>query len=636
MTTLDPIYEALQALPCGTVVASTGLGGEILHVNAEFTAVTGYTIEDIPTVLAWVERAYPDPGYRAQVLANWDQDVTDVKRDVVYQVTCNDGEVRELLLRASLLPGERMIVMALDLTEHRRVERRLLESEERYRNLVESLPSGIVVHTEGRAVFVNEAARVAFGTDHRDDLIGKSVIDFVHPDERAVAAARVRDVYGKKGPAQWLEYRFVRADGSEFEVEVAGTETDWHGAPASQVLFNDISNRKRRERRQRRLEARVQQAQKMESLGVLAGGVAHDFNNLLVGILGNADLALMKLPPEAAVRPHLKDIEHASMRAADLARQMLAYSGKGRFVVEELDLRLLVEEIAHLLEVSISKKAVLKYDFGTGVPPISADATQVRQVIMNLITNASEALQDGSGVISISTGSMSCDADYLNGTFIDQDLAPGTYTYLEVSDTGVGMDEQARERVFDPFYTTKFTGRGLGLAAVLGIVRGHSGAIKVYSEPGKGTTMKVLFPATSSDDLSGGAEQTVEIQWVGRGLVLLVDDEESVRAVGASMLQHAGFDVITASDGEEAVALFRRRRDDVDCVLLDLAMPGLDGVETFRELRRVRADVPVVLTSGYSEQEAVNRFSGKKLAGFVQKPFRLAELMGTLKQAMER
>jgi PAS domain S-box-containing protein len=636
MNAIDPIYEALQVMPCASVVASTGLGGEILHVNAEFTAVTGYTIEDIPTVLDWVERAYPDPEYRAQVLANWDKDVTDVKRDVVYQVTCSDGAVREMLLRASLLAGERMIVMALDLTEHRRVERQLLESEERYRNLVDTLPSGIVVHAEGKAVFVNEATCRALGVEGSEELLGRGVLEFVHAEDRARASRRIQSLYDKDAAADWREYRFVREDGGEFDVELVATSSSWRGEPAAQVVFNDISARKRREHERRRLEARVQQAQKMESLGVLAGGVAHDFNNLLVGILGNADLALMKLPPEAAVRPHLQDIEQASMRAADLARQMLAYSGKGRFVVEELDLRLLVEEIAHLLEVSISKKAVLKYDFGLEVPPISADATQVRQVIMNLITNASEALQDGSGVISISTGSMVCDEDYLGGTFIDQDLAPGTYTFMEVSDTGVGMDEQARERVFDPFFTTKFTGRGLGLAAVLGIVRGHSGAIKVYSEPGKGTTMKVLFPSTLSDDAGGGATETVEIEWVGSGLVLLVDDEESVRAVGASMLQHAGFDVITAGDGEEAVELFRRRRDDVDCVLLDLAMPGLDGVETFRELRRFRADVQVVLTSGYSEQEAVNRFSGKKLAGFVQKPFRLAELMDTLKQAMER
>ena len=630
----DTFYDALQTVPCGTVVASTGLGGEILHVNDEFTAITGYGPDDIPTVLDWVERAYPDPEYRAEVLANWEQDVTDVRRDVVYRVTCKDGRERELLLRASLLPDERMIVMALDMSAQRLVERQLRESEERYRNLVDALPSGIVVHSEGRVVFVNEATCRAIGVTSAEALLGRPVLEFVHPEDRSRAGERMRALYDKESPADWLEYRLLRDDGSEFEVELVASRTDWMGQPAAQVLFNDISERKRRERVQRRLEARIQQAQKMESLGVLAGGVAHDFNNLLVGILGNADLALIKLPPESPARPNLQDIERASTRAADLARQMLAYSGKGRFLVEELDLQKLVEEIAHLLEVSISKKAVIKYEFGDRVPPISADATQVRQVIMNVITNASEALEDGGGVISISTGHMDCDAAYLGATFLDQDLEPGIYSYLEVSDTGVGMDEQARERIFDPFFTTKFTGRGLGLAAVLGIVRGHRGAIKVYSEPGKGTTFKVLFPSVAGEDLPDGAAETLEIRWTGSGLVLLVDDEKAVRDVGASMLQHAGFEVITARDGHEAVEVFGQRRDDVDCVVLDLAMPGLDGVETFRELRRIRSDVQVVLTSGYSESEAVHRFSGKKLAGFVQKPFRLVALMDVIKGAL--
>ncbi len=634
MTDQDAVYEALQTIPLGAVVASTGLGGEILHVNDEFTEVTGYSIEDIPTVGAWIEHAYPDLDYRAQVLANWERDVTEVKRDVVYAVTCKDGEVRQLLLRASLLPNERMIVTALDMTGRKRAERQLRESEERYRHLVDTLPSGIAVHCKGEVVFVNEATCNAFGVSAPEQLIGRPVLDFIHPEERARAAERVRSLYDKSAQLEWQEYRFLRDDGSEFEVELVATETDWEGKPAAQVLFNDVSERKRRERVQRRLEARIQQAQKMESLGVLAGGVAHDFNNLLVGILGNADLALMKLPPESPARPNIQDVEQASTRAADLARQMLAYSGKGRFLVEELDLRKLVEEIAHLLEVSISKKAVIKYEYGDDVPPISADATQVRQVIMNLITNASEALEDDSGVISISTGCMECDEAYLGDTYLDQDLEPGPYSYIEVSDTGVGMDAQARERIFDPFFTTKFTGRGLGLAAVLGIVRGHRGAIKVYSEPGKGTTLKVLFPAAVGEELPGGAGETLEIQWVGSGLVLLVDDEKAVRDVGASMLQHAGFEVITADDGSEAVETFRARRDEVDCVVLDLAMPGLDGVETFRELRRIRSDVQVVLTSGYSESEAVNRFSGKKLAGFVQKPFRLVALMDAIKGAL--
>jgi CheY-like chemotaxis protein len=350
-----------------------------------------------------------------------------------------------------------------------------------------------------------------------------------------------------------------------------------------------------------------------------------------MGILGNADLALMELSPVSPVRSNIQEIEKASRRAAELCRQMLAYSGKGKFIVEKLNLSEVVQEMAHLLEVSISKKAALRYHFDQNLPAVKADATQLRQVIMNLITNASEAIGEANGVIAVSTGVIECDSHYLGETFLNDNLPEGPYVYLEVADTGHGMDETTRNKIFDPFFTTKFTGRGLGLAAILGIVRGHQGAIKVYSEPGKGSAFKVLFPVVPAEP----ENQENKIQeekriWQGSGLVLLVDDDETVRQVGKRMLERLGFEVILAADGQEAIETFRRRADQIRCVLLDLTMPRLDGEECFRELRRIRDDVRVVVTSGYNEQEVTQRFTGKGLAGFVQKPFTLSTLQETL------
>jgi len=312
---------------------------------------------------------------------------------------------------------------------------------------------------------------------------------------------------------------------------------------------------------------------------------------------------------------------------------MLAYAGKGRFVVQALDLNAVIREMTHLLDVSISKKVALRYRLADNLPAVEADASQMRQVIMNLITNASEAIGERSGVISITTAAMECDREYLSEMPYAEGLEPGPYVSVEVADTGCGMDEATKARIFDPFFTTKFTGRGLGLAAVLGIVRGHRGAVKVYSEPGQGSTFKVLLPASAQPAQEESARAGTG-GWKGSGKALLVDDEETVRVVGQRMLERLGFEVVCAGNGAEALAIFRERPGDFVCVILDLTMPHMDGEETFRELRRVRPDVCVVLSSGYNEQEVTQRFAGKGLAGFIQKPYQIDALAQALRKAL--
>ncbi len=296
----------------------------------------------------------------------------------------------------------------------------------------------------------------------------------------------------------------------------------------------------------------------------------------------------------------------------------------------------LVEEMAHLLQAVVSKRAVLKYEFAPELPAIEGDAAQIRQVVMNLITNASDALEDRSGVIAVGTGVIEADRTYLEETFPGDDLAEGQYAFVEVSDTGCGMDEGTRRQIFDPFFTTKFTGRGLGLAAVLGIVRGHQGAIRIYSELGRGTTVKVLLPTKASLSEVRPIAAADATDWRAEGLALVVDDDEIVREVAKAILEQAGFSVVVAADGVEAVELFQKRPDEFCFVLLDMTMPRMDGIKTFQALRRVRPAVKVVLSSGYNEQDATDRVRGKGLAGFAQKPYTPAELLQIVRGVLER
>jgi len=371
---------------------------------------------------------------------------------------------------------------------------------------------------------------------------------------------------------------------------------------------------------QRKVEDKLHHTDRVESLGVLAGGIAHDFNNLLTAILGNAALAMKKLEHESPAYSHLDSIEAASHSAADLCRQMLAYSGQGRFVVKPVNLNKLLENMGKLIDVSIAKHAVVRYQLSDDLPLIDADVAQVQQVILNLMTNASEALGEQSGTISLATGSMDVEQDYLYNSLGSEHLDAGHYVYLEVSDTGCGMDEGTKKKIFDPFFTTKFTGRGLGMSAMLGIVKGHQGALRLYSEKGKGTTICVLFPqGQHQQEVEQVQPETVPLK--DSGLVLVVDDEEGVREVATAMLEDIGYKVLTAVDGEHAIEVYQKHQDDILFVVLDMTMPKMNGEACFRRLRQINHDVKVLLSSGYNEQEATSRFAGKGLAGFIQKPY---------------
>ena len=544
------------------------------------------------------------------------------------------GKKIDVSLSTERVAPELFITVVMDITERRLAERQLKTSEKNYRNLA-GLTSDYVFKCFR---VVSDPFRIQWVGGSISSISGYSVeeiyemgcwLPIVHPDDRQDVASHLFGL--APGDQRQIEFRIVTKDGRICWI----TETSRCEAGEEEgqlVLYGaakDVTSRKFAEHERDQLTKQLLHAQKLESLGVLAGGIAHDFNNILMAVIGNAELALMRMNPESPAIDNLHKIEQAAARATDLAKQMLAYSGKGKFVVEHLSLNRLLEEMLHMLEVSISKKAILRVNLTQNLPSVEADATQLRQIIMNLVINASEAIGDKSGVIAITTGCMDCDHDYLKNVLLCENISEGLYLYLEIADSGCGMDSETMAKIFDPFFTTKFTGRGLGMAAVLGIVRGHKGAIKIYSEPGKGSSFKILLPA------SGKPEEifnlvTPDDNWRGGGHVLLVDDEETVLGVGAEMLKELGFEPITARDGRQALEQFRNN-SSILFVILDLTMPHMDGEQCFRELRQINPDVKVIISSGFNEQEVTQKFVGKGLAGFIQKPYKLSVLKEVIK-----
>ncbi len=400
--------------------------------------------------------------------------------------------------------------------------------------------------------------------------------------------------------------------------------------------FMDITARKHAQQERLEVERKMLETQKLESLGILAGGIAHDFNNLLTGILGGVSLVRSSASIVASEADHhLAQIERSALRAADLCRQMLAYSGRGRFVLEEINVSELLNEISVLLESSIPKKVKLNLELSPDLPSVRVDATQLRQIMMNLVINAAEAIGEKNGIIRCITGLERATREYLDDAINGATLPEGDYVFVEVSDTGCGMDAETMKRIFEPFFTTKFTGRGLGLAATLGIVRGHRGALRVYSEVGRGTVFKILLPASSKDAREARNHPVPTQSFRGAGAALVIDDEEMVRSVLSGMLTRLGFEVTPCEDGREGIATLAAAPSRYCVAVLDLTMPYLDGEQVFLELRKIQPDLKVILMSGFNEQEAVNRFTGKGLAGFIQKPFTFKSLAAKLEAVLD-
>ncbi|MBN1557372.1 MAG: response regulator [Lentisphaerae bacterium] len=515
-----------------------------------------------------------------------------------------------------------LLLLAITVRRRRAVERDLRRKEAFNFALFQYNPvETVVVDRDGRVVRSN-LARLRSGDRpiHNGDAMYVDYAGNHTIDMRGELMEAIRSGKPKDFPELPYHNRFLSVTIAPF-------------SEGAIIISTDITARLRAEQDRRRLEAQMQRTQKLESLGILAGGIAHDFNNLLMSMLGNAEIALMDLPGAAAARKHIEAIESSAKQAADLCRQLLAYSGKGRFLIEPLDLSAVVEDTHDLLNVLIPKKVTVRYALEHNLPPVEGDSSQIRQVLINLMTNAAEAIGDANGVITVSSGRLTLTAADCSHLYLGEQHPAGEYVYLDVADTGCGMDAETRARIFDPFFTTKFTGRGLGLAAVIGIMRSHKGDLRVETAPGQGTRVTLYFPPTQRA-VDAAAEPAPVPAWSGSGTVLLADDEEAVRNVASTMLERLGFSVITATNGAEAVERFRAHRGDIVLTVLDVTMPVMDGHEALRQIREIQTDAVVLLSSGYEEDTTGQRIHNGR-AGFVHKPYRLAELRAQIAAALD-
>ena len=517
--------------------------------------------------------------------------------------------------------------------ENKRAEEALRDSEKRYRTLFEAASDGICYLTPtGDMVGFNESFARMHGYTV-EEMRGMKLQDLDTQDLTCLMPACIQRIMA--GEQVKLEVEHHHKNGHTFPLEVSTCLLPTGDQQFIVAFHRDITERKQAEHKRIQMETQLRNMQRLESLGVLAGGIAHDFNNLLTVILGNTCIAQETLGPASPALNSLHQVEKASQRAADLCQQMLAYAGKGSFLLKRIHLQALVEDMTSLLNASISKKVALNLNIRQGLPPIQADPSQIRQIIMNLIINASEAIGEDSGAITVSVGVVECEGGAPDKTYLGEEVTPGRYVCLEVTDNGCGMDEATRQRIFEPFFTTKFTGRGLGMSAVLGIIKAHNGFLQLSSVPGKGSTFKIHFPAAvTGDGASRPVHKVTPPLWRQGATVLLVDDEQMVSDVGRMLLESLGLSVLTAANGCEAVEAYRAHPAPIDLVLLDMNMPVMDGAETFSELRRHDPNACVVITSGFSGQDITARFASGELAGFIHKPYTIDGLKHLLTEIL--
>jgi PAS domain S-box-containing protein len=614
------LVEKLRVVPWEGPLAGDDQPFCLRYVGPQAEALLGYPPEQWYRPGFWEDHLHPEDRDAA---ISFCREQTQLGRDHTfeYRLLASDGRPVWVLdvVRVIHAGGRPAAVCGflLDVSERKTTEQSLRQAQEW---LALALDAAYVICyradlSTGEVRFSGDPVKFhGAAPDAAVDSVER-LLQLIHPDDRpAFQAAWAEALAGRQ---MRVDFRGARpaADGEPPWFHSRGRLFRDREGSAGVLLgiTADVTTRKREEEQSRRLEVQMQQTQQLESLGVLAGGIAHEFNNLLTTIQGYADLARTDLPAGPA-HGYLGEVLAASRRAAELTQQILAYAGKGRFLFQAVALGELVTQMSPLLTAAVSRKARLSLDTDGPVPPIEGDAGQLRQVVLSLVTNASESLGQNEGTIAVRLGET------------QTEQPPGRFAVIEVTDTGCGMDEATRARIFEPFFSTKFTGRGLGLAAVLGIVRGHGGQIVVESAPGKGSTFRVLLPAAQRREAAGPAAA------VKSGLVLVVDDEDGVRKLASLLLLQAGYEVVTAGDGVAAVQRFSQTPEAFAAALIDLTMPRMDGLELLAKLRELRPDLPVVVMTGYSAAEAGHR--ALNADGTLQKPFTGAGLVEAMRRAL--
>jgi two-component system cell cycle sensor histidine kinase/response regulator CckA len=600
-------------------IVSKDLDGIILTWNRGAAAIYGYTAEEMVGkpihLLVPPERRDEEESILTRIRAG-----QRVQHFETVRIRKGGMRLHVSLTISPLREGGRIIGashVARDISERKRLE----SANAQLAAIVESSEDAIISKDlQGFIQTWNASAARVYGYP-ADEVTGRNMT-FLLPPGRENEEEQILDKIRRGERVEHFETTRLRKGGMVIHVALTISpirDRDGAMVGASHVA-RDITER-------RAFEQQMRQAQRLESLGVLAGGIAHDFNNLLTGIIGNASLAAETLADAHAGRRYLSDLTLSAERAADLTRQLLAYSGRGQFMVGPVNVSDVVAEIITLVKASISKTVDIRLELERRIPAIEADRSQIQQLAMNLVINGAEAIgENRPGKVVVKTGVEWLDGEILRTAFPGAQIEAGKYIFIQVEDDGCGMDEQTRTKIFDPFFTTKFTGRGLGLAAAMGIVKAHNGAIRVATAAGKGTAFKVIFPVRREEVIEEREPAMADSKGAVKGVVLMVDDEEIVRKVAKAALEIRGYRVILASDGKEAVDVFREMSASISLVILDLTMPVMGGEEALRHIRDIRPDVTVMLSSGYTETDAMRRFSAGGLAGFIQKPYTSARL----------
>lgn len=623
-----------EAAPLGIVIADPQ--GYILEANQAFFQMLGYRNQQINS-MTLVDIMYPDDREENIELSNAVREGCITSYQTENRYLKSDGQVLWAIVRTSAVKDhagniQYWLGIVEDISERKSAQEALIESETQYRNILGSIEEGYFeVDLRGNFTFFNDRVCQITGYEH-DALMGMNNRQYTSPETAHKMYQIFNQVYRTGEPAKVTKYEIIRKDGTKKILEVSASLM--RAADDQPIGFRgimrDVTLRIQTEKEKKRLESQVQHAQKMEAIGTLAGGIAHDFNNLLMGFQGNISLMKMDMAEDHPHHEFMNNMESYVKRGSELTRQILGFARGGKYQVKTTNLNALINKNADMFsrarkEIKIHKK------FQEDLYTVEVDRGQIEQVLLNLFVNAWQAMPGG--------GNLYVETENINLQSHDYDkpyaIESGRYVRITISDTGIGMDKDTQERIFEPFFTTKAFGRGtgLGLASAYGIIKNHNGIINVYSEKGHGTTFKIYLPA--SDKLVIAEKLKPEAAQGGSETILLVDDEEMVADIGKDLLEKLGYTVLVAAGGTEAIKLFRRHRDQVDLVILDMIMPDMSGGETFSRLRAIKPNAKILLSSGYSLDDRASAIMKQGCNGFIQKPFNLKKISHKIREILD-
>jgi len=629
----ETFFPVLHKAPYGVVLIDKE--GSFIYINPSFTHITGYTLEDVLSGRDWFHGGNPFPKYRQEIIKSWGRDVIQQGMDKVFSVVCKDGEIKEIEFKPTLMDDGTIIVIFSDITERKRAEERLRESEEKYHLVVEHANQGILIAQDGMIKFSNPKMLKISGYS-QEELSSKQFTQFIHPDDRqTVVENHLKRLQGVELPHIY-NFRILDKEGNIKWLEINAALINWEGKPATLNFLTNITERKRAEEEMNLLQEQFRHSQKMEAIGRLAGGIAHDFNNLLTIIKGYSQLSLHELKEENPLKGNLEEINRASEKATDLTRQLLSFSRSQMMEMRVIDLNNIVRNLDKMLRRVIGEGVELITFLADDLGRIKVDPGQIEQVIMNLVVNAKDAMPSG-GKLAIETANVELDETYVCSHI---GVKPGRHVMLLVSDTGMGMAPEVKKKVFEPFFTTKEKdkGTGLGLSTVYGIVKQSGGDIWVYSEPGYGTTFKIYFPRVDEpqDIVEVKEERLEEGLPHGDETILVVEDDEEVRKITGRILRMQGYRVLEASNGGDVFSVCDQHDGPIHLMVTDVVMPKMHGPELAKRVSSLYPEMKVIYMSGYVEKFISHHGILEKGMEYIQKPFTVNELARKVREVLDK